>query len=439
VTGRALVLRGDARRLPLPDASVDAIVCDPPYGLGFMGKEWDSGKSFVERKAARSNTFDHVGGNHNPVDNADAARTRRVEAAKFGRWCETWAAEALRVLKPGGWLVAFGGTRTWHRLACAVEDAGFEIRDNIGHGCCMAWVQGQGFPKGENALKPAWEPIILARRPLAGTVAGNVLAYGTGALNIDGCRIGAGLDYHELRVTQGGKDGGGFDVGSSNGTRHTTFRPAAGRWPTNVVLSHVPLLDDDGFPVGDACESGCVPGCPVAELDAQSGDRPSTGTPTRPARPGIGTTGGYGGALGLNTQGPLYSDSGGASRFFPTFRYQAKADDWERPTIGGVAHPTVKPLDLIRWLCRLITPPGGLILDQFAGSGTTVEAALLEGFHVIGVEQDAGYLPHITYRVDRARRRMQPGVARLGRTRPTPPTTGQDDLLSLLTEGTPPS
>jgi DNA modification methylase len=121
-----LVLRGDARALPLPDASVDAIVCDPPYGLGFMGKEWDSGKSFVERRAARGNTFDHVGGNHNPVDSADAARTRRVESARFGAWCQIWAAEALRVLKPGGHLLAFGGSRTWHRLR---GDRGRRVRD----------------------------------------------------------------------------------------------------------------------------------------------------------------------------------------------------------------------------------------------------------------------------------------------------------------------
>ena len=104
----------------LPDASIDAVVTDPPYGIGFMGKEWDSGKSFVERKAAKRNTFDHVGGNHNPTSSADAARTRRVESARFGAWCEQWVTECLRVLKPGGHLLAFGGTRTWHRLAVAV-------------------------------------------------------------------------------------------------------------------------------------------------------------------------------------------------------------------------------------------------------------------------------------------------------------------------------
>ena len=111
--------------------SIDAIVTDPPYGLGFMGKEWDSGKAFVERKADKRNTFDHVGGNHNPVDSADAARTRRVEGRKYGTWCEAWAAECLRVLKPGGHMLAFGGTRTWHRLVCGIEDAGFEIRDSV--------------------------------------------------------------------------------------------------------------------------------------------------------------------------------------------------------------------------------------------------------------------------------------------------------------------
>src|ERR1700722_20080489 len=147
-TGRVIVLRANATALPLPDCSIDAIVTDPPYGLGFMGKEWDSpGKSFVQRKADRRNTFDHVGGNHNPVNSADAARTRRVEGQRFGAWCEEWARECLRVLKPGGHLLAFGSTRTYHRLACGVEDAGFEVRDSL------HWIYGSGFPKGRDIAK----------------------------------------------------------------------------------------------------------------------------------------------------------------------------------------------------------------------------------------------------------------------------------------------
>jgi DNA modification methylase len=406
----------------LADASVDSVVTDPPYELGFMGRAWD--------------------------------------ASGIAYRVDLWE-ECRRVLKPGGHLLAFGGTRTWHRLTCAIEDAGFEIRDTI------TWLYGSGFPKslnvsraidlgagaerptvrtpyttnvlmrhgGENtrpwmeeaatrgyheqadpntpatedaarwegwgtALKPASEPVVVARKPLAGTVAGTVLAYGTGALNIDGCRV----------ATPDGKPAWDYPNGAGGHTfkwneetnQHGPKTGPAGRWPSNVVLTHAQA--EDG---GDACADGCVPGCPVADLDAQSGDRPSTGTPTRAARPGVGTTGGYGGALGLNTQGPLYSDEGGASRFFPTFRYEAKADTAQRPRAGLVAHPTVKPLDLMRWLVRLITPPGGLVLDPFAGSGTTGEAAILEGMRAVLIERESDYLPLIA---DRLTRRTDPAA-----------------------------
>src|SRR5262245_32244208 len=234
--------------------SIDAIVTDRPYGLGFMGKEWDAlgGKTFFERKPVRATRFDHVGGNHNPTSPQDAARTARTENMRATVWHTEWAVAAFRVLKPGAHLLAFGGTRTHHRLMCRLEDAGFEIRD------CLMWLYGQGFPKSLDvskaidmaagaerrisgsklgrpgyslkpgntfglmnddgwmsdptkecaitepatdaarqwdgwgtALKPAWEPIVLARKPLAAsTVAANVLAYGTGALHVDGGRIG---------------------------------------------------------------------------------------------------------------------------------------------------------------------------------------------------------------------------------------------------------
>jgi DNA modification methylase len=364
-----VIIHGDARQLPLPDASVDAVVTDPPYELGFMGKQWDA-----------------TGVAYDPA---------------------TWR-EALRVLKPGGHLVAFGGTRTWHRLACAIEDAGLEIRDSIGHGC-IAWVQGQGFPKGQNALKPAWEPIVVARRPPAGTVAANVLTYGTGALNIDGCRVAGPAWTRQSDSPHGFKTGkflGATGLGNPSLANDPKDSHPAGRWPTNVVLSHVPLLDDDGTPVEDACESGCVPGCPVAELDAQSGTSVSRAV-GRDAKPHGGNS--WQETKGYNASGRTfyddgstrYADSGGASRFFPVFRYQAKAPARERPRVDGVAHPCVKPLTLIRFLCRLVTPPGGLILDPFAGSGTTVEAALLEGFRAVGVERESTYLPLIQLRVDR--------------------------------------
>lgn len=441
----ATIQRADARQLPLADGSVDAVVCDPPYELGFMGRAWDStGVAYDQR---------------------------------------TWR-EALRVLKPGGHLLAFGGSRTWHRLCVAIEDAGFEIRDSI------AWLYGSGFPKsldvskaidkaagaeravigtgrdhakrtvaaGRGAticreggpapigqiitapatddahrwqgwgtgLKPAFEPIVVARKPLAGTVASNVLAYGTGALNIDGCRVGNTVETWP--VSRGPNTGNSMAGGVM--AKRTTGTAPPGRWPSNVVLTHQPLLDDHGQIIGDACAGGCVAGCPVAELDQQSGTlhargnvHPSTSGGGRMLRPGPTIAADH---------GP--GDSGGASRYFPTFRYQAKADDWERPVINGAAHPTVKPLDLIRWLCRLITPPGGLILDQFAGSGTTLEAALLEGFRAIGGNNTGEYDAHIAFRIDRARRLLQPGVAKLARTKPTEQLAGQADLFEFVEE-----
>jgi len=263
----------------IPDNSVDAIVTDPPYGLGFMGKEWDALPPGLE-----------------------------------------WAQECLRVLKPGGHLLAFGGTRTWHRLAVAVEDAGFEIRDSI------AWMHGQGFPKGKAQLKPAHEPVVIARKR---TVAG------TGLLNIEDARIGSGK-----------------------------------RWPSNVIL-------DEAM---------------AAVLDEQSGiERRAGGFIRSKASDKFGTF-----ATGDRMTVRPPSD-GGASRFF----YVAKPSKRERPVIDGVAHPTVKPLKLMRYLVRLVTPEGGTVLDPFAGSGTTIEAAIIEGFDVIGVERESEYLPHIEYRIER--------------------------------------
>lgn len=335
----------------LPDASMDSVVTDPPYELGFMGRAWDaSGIAY----------------------NVDL-------------WREAW-----RVLKPGGHLLAFGGTRTVHRLTCAIEDAGFEIRDGID------WLYGSGFPKSLNlgdgrgtALKPAREPIVVARKPLAGTVAANVQQYGTGALNIDACRVATGDVL----------SGSGKAPLSFGGANHRPYhdreaRPAvqhdAGRWPANVVLSHAP-----------DCAETCLPGCPVAELDAQSGVSASP-----PAGNVIAPRGRRSGSMENPMRGdvPLmngYGDSGGASRFFPVFRYQAKAPTRERPKVDGIAHPTVKPLALMRWLVRLVTPTGGTVLDPFLGSGTTLEACELEGFHCVGIEREATYLPLIEARIAR--------------------------------------
>lgn len=310
----ATLLHGDCIEVmaSMPDCSVDAVVTDPPYGLEFMGREWDGFS----------------------------------DAAAFQEWCRRWAVEALRVLRPGGHLVAFGGTRTYHRLAAGLEDAGFEIRD------CLAWLYGSGFPKSMNvskamhlagvddgdahardgwgtALKPAFEPAVLARKPLVGTVAANVLEHGTGALNIDGCRVGEG-----------------------------------GRFPANVVL--------------DPEAAGM--------LDEAVGERRS-GSRRAGVRKGLG----YHGAGGDG--GPaIEASSGGPSRFF----YCAKASRKER---RGSNHPTVKPLDLMRWVVRLVTPPGGVVLDPFAGSGTTGEAARAEGFDVVLIERDDEYLDDIRTRL----------------------------------------
>lgn len=408
----------------LGDASVDSVVTDPPYGLEFMGKEWDAPwKSDGENLwATRDKSQDLSGKSSSPF--LAAAVNKYRAGLPFQNWCELWATECLRVLKPGGHLLAFGGTRTWHRLACAVEDAGFEIRDNI------AWLYGSGFPKsldvskaidkaagaerkalstsqnwgastasdgkqaygdyaGEwtvtapatddakrwagwgTALKPAFEPIVVGRKPLSGIVAATVLAHGTGALNIDGCRVGT----DELIASHQGTNGAaGLTYGKrreyvpgSSGETHNK-----GRWPSNVVI-------DDAT---------------AAEVDRQSGTLHSQNPDTRKSR--SKTTGTTGFGTGLSVE---YADTGGASRFFPTFRYQAKAPTDERPTADGIAHPTVKPLDLMRWLVRLVTPPGGLVLEPFAGSGTTAEACIHEHLNCIAIEREADYLPLIIARL----------------------------------------
>jgi len=376
----------------LESNSVDSIVTDPPYGISFMGKKWD---------------YD--------VPSVDVWR------------------ECLRVLKPGGHLLSFAGTRTQHRMAVNIEDAGFEIRDMI------AWVYGQGFPKSHNvgnavdkslgcenrghaissgsqihpttgkprangellpkyegrtdegkkwagfgtALKPAMEPITVARKPLVGTVAANVLAHGTGGLNIDGCRVGT-----DAITTTNGK---GFDGSFGGGTNDNGGTVHQGRWPANLI--------HDGSD----------------EVLAVFPD-------TKQTRPHDGD----GGKLDTRNQGwgfkrmpcSLSDNGGSAARFF----YCAKASKQDRdegcgelplsdcgmmeddnyPIKTGSGnlretkrrnnHPTVKPTSLMRYLCKLVTPPGGTILDPFMGSGSTGKAASLEGFRFIGIELEGDYI-----------------------------------------------
>lgn len=408
-----LVIHGDARALPLASCSIDAVVCDPPYGLGFMGKAWDT-----------------VG-----------------EGRAFAAWSETWAIEALRVLRPGGHLLAFGGTRMFHRLTCALEDVGFEVRD------VLSWLYGSGFPKsmdlskaidkaagatrpdvGPNpraaqqtpkagtpalgdfagspdtltgpatpeaatwegwgtALKPGWEPIVMARKPPAGTVAANVLEHGTGALNIDGCRIGwaGAADEAEAKAKNrhgdfGTAQGGNAVYGDFTMLADRENYDPEGRWPANVVL------DEEA----------------AAMLDEQT-------APGKAGRtPGARSGGVYNGT-GQGDVVEAWHEPGGASRFY----YVAKPSRAEREV--GLAgrervkvgdgrtvpndtaylrdeserlnsHPTVKPIDLMAWLCRLVTPPGGIVLDPFTGSGSTGIAALREGFQFVGVEREAEYV-----------------------------------------------
>jgi DNA modification methylase len=472
---------GDCREVmaTLDAESVDAIVSDPPYGLSFMGKGWDHGVPGVE----------------------------------------FWT-EALRVAKPGAHLLAFGGTRTYHRLACAIEDAGWEIRD------CVMWVYGSGFPKSHDvskaidkmdaseeqerrrlrfttwvrstgvtsrqideatgtnmgghyttaasqpaimtrehleqcrhllgdvpewvereadirsvesktfaqrkavgaarsvpdasvtrphfaaiagdgsasrkyfdttpatdaarkwsgwgtALKPAWEPIIVARKPLVGTVAENVLTHGTGAINVDGCRVGT-----EKVVTTNGK---GFKGSFEGGENNNGGAVHEGRWPAN-------LIHDGSDEVVELFPQSKSTGGQASLGAFRNGDVYGKGRDEREARD------------------PGFGDSGSAARFF----YCAKASKADRDegcaglplrkagTCGGEEddlsegkkkvhpsrnhHPTVKPTDLMRYLCRLVTPPGGVVLDPFSGSGSTGKAATLEGFRFIGIDREAEYV-----------------------------------------------
>jgi len=358
----------------MDDSCVDSIVTDPPYGLSFMGKKWDY----------------------------DVPST------------EIWT-ECLRVLKPGGHMLAFAGTRTQHRMAVRIEDAGFEIRDMI------AWVYGSGFPKsldvskaidkaagaerevlgiagksgstrnsmtgdfagGEymatspatesakqwqgwgTAMKPALEPITIARKPLIGTVAENVLAHGTGGLNIDGCRV-PGEPWKAVAPNSGGRSGGVMGKKSD----HPGGEPnLSGRWPANLI--------HDG-------SDEVLAGFP----ETKSGARKS-------GQGGNGDSGIVAFRNKPNTN-DFPSDSGSAARFF----YCAKASKKDRDTNN--IHPTVKPTDLMAYLCRLVTPHGGLVLDPFMGSGSTGKAAMREGFQFCGIEINSEYVEIARARIDNA-------------------------------------
>ena len=417
----------------LEDSSVDAVVTDPPYGLsntkpkqvadvlaawvtgeteavpakrgGFMGKDWDS---FVPPPAV-------------------------------------WE-ECMRVLKPGGHMAVFAGARTQDLMGLSIRLAGFEIRDTLG------WIYGSGFPKSMDvskaidkaagverevvgvgaaycswieqgkkrqghadsgksqsgdtihspatapatseaeqwngwgtALKPAIEPIILARKPLDGTVANNVLAHGVGGLNIDACRVEAGGELSpQIRGAQVfSETANGRQTGWNREDYNGEYTPNdKGRFPANVLLDEHAAKEMDK-------QSGVLKGR-VGMTQHGSGTNSVYGTYERSAQ-------------SLVTDG--VEDSGGASRFFPVFKYQAKAPKKERPVIERedgtkIQHPTVKPLALMEWLVTLITPEGGTVLDPFAGTGTTLQAATNKGFHPIGIEADTDYIQLIHQRME---------------------------------------
>jgi site-specific DNA-methyltransferase (adenine-specific) len=402
----------------MPPDSIDSIVTDPPYGLAFMNKRWDYDVPSVE----------------------------------------IWE-ECLRVLKPGGHLLAFAGARTQHRMAVRIEDAGFEIRDMI------AWIYGSGFPKSLDvskaidkaagaerevvgcnpnsrpnmvrvnaavlsprvdapitapatpeaqqwqgwgtALKPALEPITVARKPLIGTVAANVLRHGTGGINVDGCRVGM-RDVNESGWSAtGSKAGANLAMSGNNYDRGPKDEAGTGRWPANLI--------HDGSPE-------------VVGLFPQS--KSGVLAPHHKRGENRDVYGKYNGTTHTQTFG---GDSGSAARFF----YHAKASKADRnagcdalperaaaecvereedsagmasPCAGAGRtsgarnhHPTVKPTDLMRYLCRLVTPPGGTVLDPFMGSGSTGKAAVLEGFNFIGIEREAEYVQIAKARIAAAR------------------------------------
>lgn len=333
------VYQGDAVSL-LPALGVeigDALITDPPYGLSFNGNAWDGVAGFLES-----------------LPDLDTAGMSPAEV--FEEWCTAWAKGALQVMKPGAYLAAFGGTRTWHRMVRGVERAGWEVRDQI------AWLHSTGMPKSMDVshaidkhhgvqrpdrtvqrsdhdgilgktrsvtehgapvtddaiqwngwgtgLRPAFEPILIARKPSSASTVATVLEHGTGAINIDAGRF------------------------------------AEGKWPTNVAL--------DG-----------------AQADS------------------------------LDTLTGTWDNDEPVSRRFPIFRFESKPGREERPRAFGVSHATVKPVGLMRWLIALLTRPGGLVIEPFSGSGSTIEAAIRAGFRVAAIERDASFLPLIESRLDR--------------------------------------
>jgi DNA modification methylase len=484
-----------------PD-TFDAVITDPPYGIGFMGHEWDQSGSFAATGRGPTATPGHyrerdarfVGDHTKTTARATSMEAGRYDLSltsnrKYQDWCRAWGEQLLRVTKPGGHALVFGSTRTYHRLAAGLEDAGWEIRD------CLCWAYASGFPKSLDvgkaidrhlgatrevvgqrhvtnanqgkgggglghgdlvggtvvagdidvtapatpealkwdgwgtALKPAWEPIVVARKPFKGSIARNVLERGTGALNIDAARI----PYEsEADLANTVADGSAWARRSPE-TRGAWPGAAAinvgetrdlagddkGRWPANLALTDA--LFDGGVPeiVGGGM---AAPGASWEDRIKEPGHGPAI-------------------LAGQTQRGRIPLEAVSYSRFFlipkasrsdrePVLRGQLRPV--ERRTMGhgltGVSgdrtgngtaaplemgkaerenlHPTVKPLELMRHLVRLVSPPGAVILDPFLGSGTTALAAELEGFAWIGVEREAEYVAIAEARLNGAQRGM---------------------------------
>lgn len=467
----------------LPDNSVDSIVSDPPYGLGTKQPNTAEIIAYLQGETDLDTGGDFMG------------KDWSIPGIPVWKEC-------FRVLKPGGHLLAFGGTRTWDLISMGLRAAGFENRDTIADDHpALQWKQGQGFPKSLNvskaidrkagaerevigtyrvggnaltpikekggtfvtgapnspsgdleitapateeaekwdgwgtALKPSWEPILVFRKPVAGTVVDNVSEHGTGAINIDATRVYTDWDEPDRpeswRQSGHTKKPDAQKIAAPPGQGITTH--PKGRWPPNSVMTHAegcrrvgtkkvkniggssrhtalgmmnddgwepkpqPILrnrDKDGFEEVNAWE--CVEGCPVRALDEQTGVTTSGAMKREvPAYEGESNTKFLRGQSGPSNQ---HGDSGGASRFYPQFEgapffYTGKATKKEATLDGRVenVHPTRKPVKLMRWLVKLVTPPGGLVLDPYCGSGSTLVAAVEEGFHYLGFEKDDVY------------------------------------------------
>ena len=462
----------------LPDASVDAVVSDPPSGIGFMHgvTKWDRHTAY-EPKTNKGRDLMRFG----------SALLKPWEVG-FSSFIADVFGECWRVLKPGGHMLIWTLPRSSDLTTLGLRVAGFEIRDSVVH------IFGSGFPKSLNVgaaidkaagadrpvvgsqrltgtarrgaageshgaartnaakqvervettinltapatpaaakwegfgtgLKPAHEAWILCRKPLAGSVAANVLEHGTGAINVDGCRVETDETPEQIYNGNTGPIGGSGAYAGTDKTIHATGH-AAGRWPPNLLLSHAA-----------ECGAECAAGCPCAELGRQSGERPA-GNYASGLNVGFGAGTYTGGGAGVSEPPQSINDTGTAARFFPRFRYVPKPSRAEREagceslparsgaeatgraegsagvdnpraganrTAGEVRniHPTVKSVALMRWLARLVTPPGGLVLDPFVGSGTTALACIHEGFDFIGSEQSAEYVAIARARVDHA-------------------------------------